>query len=142
MQEKGRAAEAEHQHSSSSNNNDMEVDGGRWKEQKTTHGQLAAHAIIPIVVLPWAPRRAKKGSVSMYVFFELYVLPLQIKHGPLGDRRSTLLHFFSFYFVAMTNTYLLLFFFLCIICDKEPIDSFHFFMTREWQQRVLKFFSP
>ncbi|CAK9217025.1 unnamed protein product [Sphagnum troendelagicum] len=51
MQVKGRAAEAEHQNSSSNNNNnnDMEVDGDRWKEQKTTHGQLAAHAIIPIV---------------------------------------------------------------------------------------------
>jgi hypothetical protein len=99
MQVKGRAAEAEHQNSSSNNNNnnnDMEVDGDRWKEQKTTHGQLAAHAIIPIVVLPWVPRRAKKGSVCMYVLFELYVLPLQIKHGPLGDRRSTLLHFFFF----------------------------------------------
>jgi hypothetical protein len=77
------------------NNNDMAVDGDRWKEQKTTHGQLAAHAIIPIVVLPWVPRGAKKGSVCIYVFFELYVLPLQIKHGPLGDKRSSLLHFFA-----------------------------------------------
>jgi hypothetical protein len=67
MQEKGRAAETEHHN----NNNDMEVDGDRWKEQKTTPGQLAAHAIIPIVVPPWVPRRAKKGSVCMYVFFEL-----------------------------------------------------------------------
>ncbi|CAM6043965.1 unnamed protein product [Sphagnum compactum] len=68
MQEKGRAAEAEHQNSSSNNNNnnnnDMEVDGDRRKEQKTTHGHLAAHAIIPIVVLPWVPRRAKKGLGS------------------------------------------------------------------------------
>jgi hypothetical protein len=103
MQVKRRAAEAEHQNSSSNNNNnnnDMEVDGDRWKEQKTTHGQLAAHAIIPIVVLPWVPRRAKKGSVCMYVLYELYVLPLQIKHGPLDDRRSTLLHFFFFFFFA------------------------------------------
>jgi hypothetical protein len=103
MQERRRAAEAEHQNSSSNNNNDMEVDGDRWKEQKTTHGQLAAHAIIPIIVQPWVPRRPKKGSVCMYVFFELYVLPLHIKHCPLGDRSSTLIHFFFFASITLCS---------------------------------------
>jgi hypothetical protein len=103
MQKKGRAAEAGHQNSSSNNNNhnDMKVDGDRWKEQKTTHGQLAAHAIIPIVVLPWVPRRAKKGSVCMYVFLELYVSPLQIKARSSWRQKK---HFASLLLLRLNNT--------------------------------------